>query len=511
MLTAGEYVIPKERVKELVRGGELQYFNNGTSEKGAKPKLSRLQAGMEGMARTVVMSEVSRRIGESINKKQDKPPTFDIKRFERLNLGSDVSLKSGDPRLSGKALATDPVMEDYKEFLLDKAAYNAQKKNEKFNKKLQTLGTILGAATSFMMSEVTNILREPVQKLVQGVSNKTGEVFGKYGDQYTQAKAEAKFRGQDLNYSDFKKSMSAFEKSGNKGFYQGAQGNLFYMSKDAGGHYSTFNMNDLSHIRSMDPMDQVKLLTLHDSGTYPTPAMRQFVSSNTMDTKRTIESKINNFFGDKPLKRATGGSIPAMLTAGEAVIPESIARRIGYDNLNKMNTTGQIPVVKGKGGIDNVGPVGLSEGDFVIRKSSTEKLLRENPTMMRFAMQNPEGFKRGEQGYYQGGIVGTTPTAPGISTAPQQKTQTSSSPVNRLQPMLDAMQPSTNNASSNTTNNDVTNNINVNVTVDQNGREKVSTETSKGSYEQEQKLAMKIKTKVLEVIREEKRIGGELS
>jgi hypothetical protein len=293
--------------------------------------------------------------------------------------------------------------------------------------------------------------------------------------------------------------MSAFEKSGNKGFYQGPQGNVFYMSQDNAGDYAAFNMNRLSDIQDMGPAEQSKVLNLYNTTKVRTQAMRQFASNNQLDAKTEI------------LKKANGGSIPAMLTAGEAVIPQPIARRIGYDNLNKMNTTGQIPVVKGKGGIDNVGPVGLSEGDFVIRKSSTEKLLRENPTMMRFAMQNPEGFKRGEQGYYQGGIVGTTPTAPRISTAPQQKTQTSSSPVNRLQPMLDAMQPSTNNASSNTTNNDVTNNINVNVTVDQNGREKVSTETSEGSYEQEQKLAMKIKTKVLEVIREEKRIGGELS
>ena len=35
-------------------------------------------------------------------------------------------------------------------------------------------------------------------------------------------------------------------------------------------------------------------------------------------------------------------------------------------------------------------------------------------------------------------------------------------------------------------------------------------QTPEGSYEQEQELAMKIKTKVLEVIRQEKRLGGEL-
>ena len=177
-----------------------------------------------------------------------------------------------------------------------------------------------------------------------------------------------------------------------------------------------------------------------------------------------------------------------------------------------MNTTGQIPVVKGKGGIDNVGPVGLNEGDFVIRKSSTEKLLRENPRMMRFAIQNPEGFKRGEQGYYQGGIVGTTPsTASAPSVTSPRASKAAASPVNNMQPLLQAAQSQNSQQNNQTTNNEVTNNINVNVTVDRTGNERVSADTSEGSYEQEQQLAVKIKSKVLEVIREEKRIGGELS
>ena len=58
---------------------------------------------------------------------------------------------------------------------------------------------------------------------------------------------------------------------------------------------------------------------------------------------------------------------------------------------------------------------------------------------------------------------------------------------------------------------DVTNNINVNVTIDQSGQEKVSSDSSGGSYEEEQNLSLKIKTAVLDVIRQEKRIGGELN
>ena len=94
-----------------------------------------------------------------------------------------------------------------------------------------------------------------------------------------------------------------------------------------------------------------------------------------------------------------------MLTAGEGFVPAPIAQRIGYANLDHMNTTGTLPRIDGPGGIDKVGPVGLSEGDFIIKRSSTDKLLRENPNLMRFAIQNPDGFRRGERGYYDGGLV----------------------------------------------------------------------------------------------------------
>ena len=211
------------------------------------------------------------------------------------------------------------------------------------------------------------------------------------------------------------------------------------------------------------------------------------------------------------------GQVPAMLTAGEAFIPSSIAKRIGYETLNKINTTGEIPIVQGKGGIDNVGPVGLTEGDFIIKKSSTDKLLRENPNTMRFAIQNPEGFKRGDMGYYEGGIVGTgqsskvyTPTA----QPTRQSSQEQASPQNRISSLLQESNVQAKESSSAGTQ-AITNNINVSVKIDKNGKEQVSTEgaggESKDSYEKEQELAMKIKSKVLEVIREEKRVGGELN
>ena len=40
-------------------------------------------------------------------------------------------------------------------------------------------------------------------------------------------------------------------------------------------------------------------------------------------------------------------NIPAMLTEGEFVIKESSAKKLGYDNLNTMNETGNLPVSAG--------------------------------------------------------------------------------------------------------------------------------------------------------------------
>lgn len=213
---------------------------------------------------------------------------------------------------------------------------------------------------------------------------------------------------------------------------------------------------------------------------------------------------------NRPISRQGGGSIPAMLTAGEGFVPAPIARRIGYGNLNKMNQTGSLPIINGPAGIDKVGPVGLNEGDFIIKKSSTDKLLRENPNMMKFALQNPEGFKKGERGYYEGGVVGTATRA--APSAPKTyKTQSAPEQRNRISSLIEEVDQTRAQESAQSTSNSVTNNINVNVSIDKSGNESVSTEQTGSSLEQEKDLSMKIKAKVLEVIRDEKRIGGELS
>ena len=488
MLTAGEYVVPKDKVSQLKQaGGMIQHFRDGTGSKGAqkqedsgtkeKKEKSRFQSGMEGIANLVVMNEVSRAVADSLDGKTDSPPTFDENKFKNLDLRSDVNIKRGDPRLSSKFLSRDPAMQQYKDFLLEKAAYDVQKKNEKFEKRKATLATVVGAVQSMAIAGVTAIAAPFIQGAVTGLEN----TYGKYAPTDS-AKAYRAARAQDpklnVNYRDVKNSMK-----NNKPLVVGESSYFPARTKEGG---FTWDKARVSNGKMQGPSHRF-------------PAFNE-------DAAR------EKILGKKVVKKASGGSVPAMLTAGEGFIPEKTAKRIGYENLNTMNKTGNLPTVQGAPGIDQVGPVGLTEGDFIIKKNSTDKLLRENPSMMKFALQNPEGFKKGERGYYEGGVVGNSSPA---TVAPPAKPRS----TNRIQQqnpaeMLNSIAaPKTQSPQAETQGktSDVTNNINVNVTIDQSGQEKVSSDSSGGSYEEEQNLSLKIKTAVLDVIRQEKRIGGELN
>ena len=126
---------------------------------------------------------------------------------------------------------------------------------------------------------------------------------------------------------------------------------------------------------------------------------------------------------------------------------------------------------------------------------------------MRFSLQGQSDGRKGAQGYYEGGVVGSELTVPARSLGPQKSQQ-----GNRLG-LLDQKESekSDSGAAGSTTNAETTNNININISIDKSGAEVESQEGGEDSYEKERNLSMKIKGAVLEVIREEKRIGGELS
>jgi hypothetical protein len=83
---------------------------------------------------------------------------------------------------------------------------------------------------------------------------------------------------------------------------------------------------------------------------------------------------------------ASGGTVPALVSNGEAFIPPAQAKKIGYAKLNKMNQAdrngmtgfaeGGISKFKGPGSgtSDSIGPVNLPVGSYVIREKATKAL-----------------------------------------------------------------------------------------------------------------------------------------
>ena len=416
MLTAGEYVIPKDMMQAFKEGGKAE---------------SRVVAGAKGAAEMVTMNLVAREIADAVNgEPEDKAPTFDMKKLNTVDIGSDVSISRGDPRMSARAMAKDPVMKEYKDYLLKKASFDVQKKNEKFQERMGMLGTVVGAISSFAISQVSDLLAEPINNLVAKGDNFIRGTMG-LGD-----------HGDKFRHDSFPEG---------------------------------FNYRDIE----------------------------QKGNNFTVGTKKNKHKWIKDKW--VPIKKAMGGQIPAMLTAGEAYIPAEMAKKIGYDSLNRINKEG---IVQGPGGIDNVGPVGLNPGDFIIRKSSTDKLLNANPNGLRDSLMGGGFTRRAVQGYYDGGMAGDSLTVPAQSLSPRRSNFDTSVSNIAEQEISSVQEKNTSQGASSAT----TNNINVSVKIDSSGRETVESSTDgEGSYQREKDLSMKIKSAVLDVIRQEKRVGGELS
>jgi len=93
----------------------------------------------------------------------------------------------------------------------------------------------------------------------------------------------------------------------------------------------------------------------------------------------------------------SGGSVPALVSNGEAYVPPKVAKRIGYGTLNRMNqadrngmgrfSEGGISVFKGPGtGTSDSIPTRLPVGSFIIRAKATKALgLNKGGQVQRFA------------------------------------------------------------------------------------------------------------------------------
>jgi TP901 family phage tail tape measure protein len=93
-----------------------------------------------------------------------------------------------------------------------------------------------------------------------------------------------------------------------------------------------------------------------------------------------------SYFSSRTKGLADGGTVPALVSNGEAYIPPETAKEIGYSTLRRMNqadrngmnkfSRGGISVFRGPGSgtSDSIGPIGLPVGSFILREKATKAL-----------------------------------------------------------------------------------------------------------------------------------------
>ena len=123
--------------------------------------------------------------------------------------------------------------------------------------------------------------------------------------------------------------------------------------------------------------DAAKYFGLPDD--IPTDVKRTISGPSTI--KDNIVTYLKNVMG-----YAGGGTVPAMVSNGEAYVPPAMAKKIGYGKLHKMNqadrngmnsfASGGMSIFKGSGTgtSDSIGPIGLPVGSFILREKATKAL-----------------------------------------------------------------------------------------------------------------------------------------
>ena len=285
-------------------------------------------------------------------------------------------------------------------------------------------------------------------------------------------------------------------------------------AKKAGSGHN-FNVRVYTFPESISTYDQVRSRTSTFSPTfsemaskYGTPAAEDIVieanaaggsikkTKSEQISDHVIKSKVRAAKRENPLlsslKFERGGAVPSMLTNGEFVFSKNSAESIGPEALTRINQFADGGHVFGRGGIDNVGPVMLQEGEFVVRAESARKMESRQPGILSLLNEKPR-VARGLLGYHDGGVVGNstplTMTTEDIEKAPRASST-----------------PEVKGGSG-----EVTNNINISVNVAKDGSATVTEDAGgEGDYSQAKGLSEKIKSSVLDVIIQEKRIGGSL-
>ena len=269
---------------------------------------------------------------------------------------------------------------------------------------------------------------------------------------------------------------------------------------------------------TIDPSTNPKPIGRFEGGEMVNPAMNlkpmgRFEGGEAVNPAMNLSNLISRFKGGDTsppslLGRFNGGSMkPQMNEMQVDGINKGgdISLNVNDALLSKLTSAkgyqrgGEI---EGLSGDNNI--IKAADGEFIINEKSVREINKESPGLLD-DLNSKRYNKNLLQGYAKGGYVGETET-PTDRKPLEETTNLQNDQTNTQNSFTENAE---NNVASETSEN-ITNNISININMDGKGNAEAEV-SSEDSKQNAADMAKKIKDAVMQVIRDEKRTGGELS
>ena len=432
----------RERLVGFNQGGIVYMQKGGLTNKQAQRRqgYSNMASGLGGMLGTLAARD---------KKDQEYQGPTAPKKPGQLNTSSRLNVNPTGKKMSARFRKNDQYSQDYGQYLLDKYEYDVQQNNQKALEKQQTWQAVANVVGMAAGTAIGNYVGDKIQ---------TGMANRQENKMLNEFKVDATL--------DAQQAQTSGEPAGGRALGPRlGGGSLLEMgaarAQSAGitidkGTYSTGTSGD--SVMSFGSADSAPSIPGLKSG----PTTHELNQNAQADAIMALERLKYTVDLDKKNK---GGLIQNFNRGGSVHSFTSIG-----NNITKMKDGGltRNGKVIGPGGIDQVGPVMLDRGEYVVKASSVSNVEKQYP-----------GFfdKINTMKMNQGGPVDI---AGGSSSVDN----------------------------SSTTNNNQKSSSNVTVNINVSGSGKAEAQGGDG---EQQAFASRIKDAVVGIIAQEKRVGGMLS
>ena len=446
--------LPYNKIKEKISETEnnviksIPHFNSG----GSTNQLTNED-------RTAAYNNISKGLGTlagtfagSKRQKGDEPKGPTAPKVNRVNTSSRLNIDPRSNRMTARFRRNDSYSQDYGKYLLDKYEFDIQQQNQKAEEKYGNIAAIAQTAAMFVG---------------MGIGNKINDKFGLNDDPNApkpvqdppSSVLESNTKKMEGQYFD--PTVLQRDASGNLV----AVGNQTSQASAADFAQMKAERNSASLPISPQPKSNPSQSIMDKFGP-PQPSYSERVV-NAGNNAYDALSKMQALYTAEPERKNQGGLINRYYKGGMVHNFTSVG-----NNITKMKEGGLTPNGKvfGAGGIDQVGPVMLDRGEYVVKASSVSNVEKQYP-----------GFfdKLNSMKFNQGGMVkGDSPVAKVASGDTVDNSQTNSE----------------------------TNSSNVTVNINVSG----GNATVEGGNGDQQAFATKIKEAVLGIVSQERRVGGML-